>query len=108
MKANKKKSDAGSDKKASRITLAKHQDISIISNLHGRLKKCANRQVDVNMSTENLESIDASTLQLLLSFVQQIHSDGNNVNWQSPSPALLDSARLIGLEDELFLPQTVE
>lgn len=108
MKANKKKSVANSNKKVSRVTLAKHQDISIISNLHGRLKKCANRQVGVDLNTENVESVDASTLQLLLSFVRQVRSDGNNVNWQSSSPALLDSARLIGMEDELFLSQKVE
>ena len=58
MKTNKKRANKAGDKKSSKITLANHQDVSIISNLHGRLKKCASRQVDVNMIAEKVESID--------------------------------------------------
>ncbi len=108
MKTNTKSTTETCDKKASRITLATHQDISIISNLHGRLKKSASRQVDVNMIAEKVESIDTSTLQLLTAFVQQIRNNGNKVNWQSTSPALLDSARLIDLEDTIFFQQANE
>ena len=97
-----------SDKRPGKITLAAHQDISIISNLHGRLKKCANRQVDVNMIAENVESIDTSTLQLLTSFIRQIHHNGNKVCWQSVSQSLLDSSRLTGLETELLLQSNLE
>ena len=107
MKSNKSKVD-DKDKKASKITLAAYQDISIISNLHGRLKKCATTQVDVNLIADNVESIDTSTLQLLLSFVRQIRRDGNSVNWQSPSQVLLNAAGLIGLDEEFFSPQSIE
>lgn len=108
MKTNKKSATKASDKKSSKITLANHQDVSIISNLHGRLKKCASRQVDVNMIAEKVESIDTSTLQLLTAFVQQIRLNGNKVNWQSTSSALLDSARLIDLEEAMCFQQTNE
>lgn len=81
--------------------MSAHQDISIISNLHGRLKKCAARKVDVNMVAENVETIDASTLQLLTSFIRQVHDNGNNIYWQSTSQALLSSASLIDLQEEM-------
>ena len=108
MKTKTKSTTEVSDKKSSRITLATHQDVSIISNLHSRLKKCASRQVDVNMIAEKVESIDTSTLQLLTSFVQQIRHNGNNITWQSTSPALLDSVRLIDLEEAMFFQQPKE
>ena len=108
MKTKTKSTAEACDKKPSRITLATHQDISIISNLHGRLKKCAARQVDVNMIAEKVESIDTSTLQLLTSFVQQIRHNGNNVYWQSTSSVLLNSARLIDLEETMFFQQPKE
>ena len=104
MKSN-KKTVKPCEKKSSRITLATHQDISIINNLHGRLKKCASRKVDVNMVAENVESIDASTLQLLTSFIRQIHNNGNNIYWQSTSQALLSSASLIDLHEEMHFQQ---
>lgn len=105
---NKKSKAKTSDKKPSRITLATHQDISIISNLHGRLKKCASRKVDVNMIAEKVESIDTSTIQLLASFVRKIRNSGNNVYWQSTSQVLLNSARLVDLEEEIFCQQVIE
>ena len=108
MKTKTKTKTEASDKKSSRITLAAHQDLSIISNLQSRLKKCAARQVDVNMIAEKVESIDTATLQLLTSFVQQIRHNGNNISWQSTSPALLDSARLIDLEEAIFFQQPKE
>jgi len=108
MKTNNKSSVKPCDKKASRITLAAYQDISNIKNLHGRLKKCASRKVDVNMVAESVETIDASTLQLLTSFVRKIRKNGNNVNWQSTSQVLIDSARLIDLEEEIFFKKAAE
>lgn len=96
------KINKNSEKKVSKITLAANQDMAVINNLHGRLKKCADRQVNVNLLAEKVESIDAATLQLLLSFVRQIRSNGNSVNWQLPSQTMLDSAGLIGVRDELF------
>lgn len=110
MKTNNKSKDIAKStgKKASRITLGTHQDIAVINNLYGRLKKCAAKQVNVTMIAENVESIDAATLQLLLSFVQQVQNSGNTIDWQLPSPVLLNSARQIGVEKALLLPQTME
>jgi len=95
-------------KKASRITLGTHQDIAVINNLYGRLKKCAAKQVNVTLIAENVESIDTATLQLLLSFVQQVQNNGNTIDWQSPPPVLFNSARQIGVDKALLLPQTME
>lgn len=108
MKTCNKNTVNNAGKKLSRITLADQQDITVISSLHGRLKKCAMKQVNVNMNAEKVESIDASTLQLLLSFVRQIQNNGNTVNWQSPSQVLLNSARQIGLQEKLLLLQVTE
>jgi len=92
-------------KRASRIVLGANLDIAGASKLHGRLKKCAAKGVDVNLSAARVETIDTTTLQLLLSFVRQVRDNGNSVNWKSPSEELLKTARLVGLEAELLLTQ---
>ncbi len=107
MNAKNKKTINKNNKKVSKITLATHQDISVINKLYGRLKKCADRQVDVNIDCTNVETIDVSTLQLLLSFSRKIRSHNNALNWHAPTQAIVNTARIIGVEKELIqLEQT--
>jgi len=108
MKKNNKKPDNSAGKKVSKITLGVDQDIDIINNLHGRLKKCVVKQVDVNLDAHKVKSIDAATLQLLSSFIRQVQNNGNKVNWQSPSVELLNSASQIGIQNALLLSETAD
>jgi len=92
-------------KQASRIMLGANLDIAGAGKLYDRLKKCAAKKVDVTLYAARVETIDTIALQLLLAFVRQIHENGNDVNWKSPSEAILKTARVIGLETELLLVQ---
>jgi anti-anti-sigma regulatory factor len=46
---------------------------------------------------------DTSCLQLLTAFVQSSASSGHCVTWREASPALVESARRLGLADSLQL-----
>jgi len=105
MKKKNKGSDNNAGKKVSKITLGVNQDIEIINNLHGRLKKCAVKQVDVNLDAHKVKTIDTATLQLLSSFVRQVQKNGNTVNWQTPTVELVNSAGQIGMQQALLLDE---
>ena len=89
--------------RASRITLDMNTDIASAGKLHKKLKKCASRNVDVNLVAENVASIDTTALQLLLCFVREVRDSGHHVYWQSTSEAVLRTAELTGVLDELGL-----
>lgn len=93
---------------ASNITLSSNMEIDEVEKLHEKLKKSAARGVDVNLDAEKVETVDTTILQLLLSFVREVRGNGHNVNWQSPSQALLKTAGLAGLTTELGLVGTGE
>ena len=97
------KSTRASRNKSSRITLASNQDISAVNKLRDRLIKCAAKDTDVNLYAGKVETIDTSSLQLILTFVREVEQKGHTMKWHSPSEALLNTARLIGLEAQLML-----
>jgi len=71
------------------------------------LKSVLTLALDANESTEleagSVESIDASAIQLLLSFIQEASIRGNSCCWNSASNELKASVELLGLSDELML-----
>lgn len=93
-------------KKPSRIMLGTNADIAGAGRLYQRLGTCAAKNTDVNLYAEKIETIDTISLQLLLSFIRQVRQNGNQVNWKSPSAALLKAAELTGLQAELSLGGT--
>ena len=97
------KSASATRNKSSRITLANNQDISVVNKLRDRLIKCAAKDTDVNLYASKVETIDTSSLQLILAFVREVEKKGHSMKWHSPSEPLLNTARLIGLEAELLL-----
>jgi anti-anti-sigma factor len=86
--------------------LGTHPDIASARKLHQRLCKCAAKNTDVNLYADKVETIDTIALQLLLSFIRQVRDNGNQVNWKSPSAALMKTAALTGLQGELSLPES--
>ena len=95
-----------SAKRASRIVLNKCLDITGAIALQKKLAICAARDANVNLNAAKVETIDTTSLQLLLVFVRQKYEAGYTVNWQSPSEALLKTADLTGLTSELGLADT--
>ena len=53
-----------------------------------------------------VERIDTAIVQLLVAFVRERLGSDRAVVWQSPSVALLDAARLLGVTDLLTLPRS--
>ena len=95
--------DSGPASAKSRVTLDKINNIDSVGKLHTKLKKSVARGVDVNLRGGEVEVIDTTALQLLLAFVREVRTSGNNVNWQSSSQALCETAKLSGLINELGL-----
>jgi anti-anti-sigma factor len=92
-------------KRNSKLMLGEHLNIGNTNKLHTRLCNCAEKHVDVNVNAEKVLTIDTTALQLLLAFIQQVQVNGNVVNWQKPSDALLKTVSLTGLSTHLGLAE---
>ena len=58
---------------------------------------------DVEIDASKVEQIDTSALQLLLNFHQALSNDGRNILWKEPSEQLLNTAKLLGVDDHLAI-----
>ena len=110
---------AKSKKKASKKTAAKGkkaasdtvfeiqavQDISSVAELHEEMKKLFSNEKLI-LDGEQVERIDAASLQLIFAFIQEAKVSNVDVVWRSPSEALSHSAKLLGMEDALQLNNT--
>lgn len=78
------------------------QDISTVAEVHSELKALlSNKKVLLEVS--EIERIDAASLQLLYSFIEQAKSENVEILWRSPSDVLSNNAKLLGMEDALQL-----
>lgn len=78
------------------------QDISIVTDVYSELKELLSNK-KVVLEGDQVERIDAASLQLFYSFIEQAKEDGIDVVWRSPSDALLNNAKLLGMEEALQL-----
>lgn len=78
------------------------QDISSVAELHEEMKKLFKNE-KIILDGQQIERIDAASLQLILSFIQEANVNNVDVAWRSPSEALSNSAKLLGMEDALQL-----
>lgn len=92
-------------KRNSKFMLGEHLNIGNTEKFHTRLRNCAEKHVDVNLNAEKVLTIDTTALQLLSAFVRQVQVNGNIVNWQKPSDALLKTVSLMGLSSHLGLEE---
>ena len=53
---------------------------------------------------ENLLRVDTSAIQLMAAFVLKAVAQDKAVQWQNPSPALLQTVQQLGLKETLLLP----
>lgn len=58
---------------------------------------------DVTLDGSRVETVDTAGLQLLTALCVQVHGNGHEVIWKSPSSVLRNYARLAGLSQELGL-----
>ena len=78
------------------------QDISSVAELHEKLKDLFKHE-KVIMDVSNVDRIDAASLQLLYSFIEEAKVNNVEVAWRSPSEAMTNSVNLLGMEEALQL-----
>ena len=71
--------------------------------LHKQMEDLLQTGHDVEVDASQVEQIDSSVLQLLVSLHQTLSQDGRNLHWKSPSEQTLVSAKLLGLDTHLGL-----
>jgi anti-anti-sigma regulatory factor len=79
-------------------------DISLAQDLCKRLQQALEAKRPVVLDAGGVTRADTAVLQLLCAFFQDVRASGMEVQWQQSSPALQNSARLLGLDACLSLP----
>jgi len=103
MASRKRTPDKTAGSRPSRVVLGESLDYDGIARLHTRLVNCAAKKTNVNINAARVEHIDTASLQVLVSFVSMIGKNGNSVKWVSPSAALVGTASLAGLTEQLHM-----
>lgn len=99
------KEKASKTKKGSDDTIFKIQavqDISSVTSIHSELKALLSND-KVIFDGGDVERIDAASLQLFYSFIEQARVNGVDIEWRSPSDTLRNNAKLLGMEEALQL-----
>ena len=78
------------------------QDVSSVSTIYSELKSLLSNE-KIILDGEQVERIDAASLQLFYSFIEEAKTTGIEVSWRSPSDVLSNNARLLGMEEALQL-----
>lgn len=86
-------------------SLAEVTDVRIVADLKRDLRE-ASGAGHIVLIGKNVERIDGAALQLLMSLLRDCEMTNRYVEWQEPSEAIMESARLTGLTNMLHLPQT--
>lgn len=94
-----------SESEAITVSCGEVLDISRVSEFYTELEMIINEGKSIELDASELERIDISGLQLLLSFYQKIKSSGHEFCWSSPSEQLVRSASLVGLDKLLGLSE---
>lgn len=78
-------------------------DIAAVSALHQQLLSVLQAGEPLEIDGQAVRRIYAAVLQLFVSLVNEAQSLDLPVRWRNPSPTLVESARLLGLADQLKL-----
>jgi len=77
--------------------------IADVSELYMQLKGLIEQEQDLVIDCSGIEGIDASALQLLTAFVNEVDRQGKTVVWNNPSESLISIAGMMGLKEILRL-----
>ena len=75
-----------------------------VAAVYTELQQLLEQDVRVELDFEDVDVVDTAALQLLVAFTKEAHKRGVSISWQQPSAALFRSAELLGLSQELGLP----
>lgn len=93
----------GSMSDVTTIDFGEVMDISFAAKLHAQLKENVAKNSTVNFITSNLTRIDASCLQVLVSFMGHAKENEIKVKWDKPNDVVIEASRLTGLTNILEL-----
>ena len=82
-------------------------DINHASDLYEHLKVAINASHEVEIDAGEVTKIDTAILQIFLAFMLEAKTLGLVVNWTNVSETFRVSADLLGMSEELDLPQAV-
>jgi len=88
---------------ATMIDFGEVLDISFAAKLHAQLKDEVKKNSTVNFNTSELTRIDASCLQVLVSFMGYAKENEIKVEWLEPGDVIKEASRLTGLTEILEL-----
>ena len=69
--------------------------------LHEKLGTVLAAATAIVVDGSRVERLDAAAMQVLAGFIRAARERGLALSWQTPSPALQQAARLLGLEQHL-------
>lgn len=81
-------------------------DIATAGTLHQQLLSALQTHEPLDIDGQAVRKVHTAALQLFLSVVTEAQREGLPIRWHSPSPALVEGARLLGLTDKLGLGGT--
>ena len=67
------------------------------------LKKAFGQAGPITLAAASVVKIDTAALQLLCALVSEAQQRGRQVIWKNPSPAVVESAKILGLSGHLGL-----
>ena len=95
--------ESGADTNCALVELAVSPNLAGVSELHGQLKEALDGHQTIEIDASNVESIDTSTLQLLLIFRKEVVNLHKTMVFKAPSESLVRSAKLLGLDGVMEL-----
>ncbi len=88
------------------IACGEVMDIASMAEFHSRLMTVISLKQAVELDASQIERVDTAALQVLSSFVQDVHAQQQSMHWKNPSEVLCRSAALLGLSRLLNLGKT--
>ncbi len=79
-------------------------NIREVAAVYTELQQLLDKAVNVELDFEDVDVVDTAAIQLLVAFTREARKRGASISWQQPSAALYRSAELLGLSQELGLP----
>lgn len=83
------------------VTCEASVDISSAQALHQHLAQALQEGQTVEIEARDVQRADAVVIQIIFAYMREAAARGLNVRWRNVSPALQESARLLGLSKAL-------
>ena len=78
-------------------------DISQAQAIHKRVIKALSKSSTIELKADQVEKADTSGLQIFVALQREVALTGGELVWKRPSQPLIDTAKLLGLDQLLHL-----